>query len=128
MSEQSDIVDWVTDHVPTIEGRIYPIVLPASGSFPAATYLRASDFEDPTQDGPGMVEPTYRFQIWTETYIELDPIVREFRDAFNGRHDGPFRSSLITATAPEQRDKATGRYWRIVEVQGWQPALQAVGS
>lgn len=127
MSEQSDIVDWVTTYVPSIAGRIYPIDLPAAPVLPSATYQLVSANEEPDQDGAGMIENRYRFKVWAEKYIELDPVIREFREAFNARHDGPFRGSL-TEGSFEDRDRQTRRYWRIVDVLGWQPASLGLGS
>jgi len=128
MSEAGDIVDWVVSEVPGLGGRIYPLVLPTTPLLPAATYQLVSEGQDPTQDGPGLAEPRYRFKVWTESYAQLDPVVRQIKAAFNARKDGPFRSSLVDNGGPEDRDVKTGRYWRVVDVLGWQSSVPAVGS
>lgn len=129
MSEAGDIVDWVTANVPALNGRIYPLVLPSGGpTLPAATYQLVSEPQDPVQDGPGMAEPRYRFKVWATAYAQLEPVVLQLKAAFNARHDGPFRSSLVDNGGPEDRDDKTGRYWRVVDVLGWQPAVPVAGS
>lgn len=129
MSEAGDIVDWVVSNVPTLGGRIYPLVLPSGGpAKPSATYQLVSEDQEPTQDGPGLALPRYRFKVWTDTYAQLDPVVRELKAAFNARHDGPFRSSLVDNGGPEDRDQKTGRYWRVVDVLGWQSSVPVSGS
>lgn len=127
MSEAEDIVEWVSDQVPEVEGRIYPLVLPVTPVLPAVTYQLVSEPQDPIQDGPGLAEPRYRFKVWAETYIELDAVVRSLKVAFNARRDGPFQSSLVDGSF-EDRDQATRRWWRTVDVLGWQPADLGLGS
>lgn len=121
MSEAADIVDWVTAQVPGLHGRVYPVVLPTSPKFPAATYQLVSEDQEATQDGPGMAQPRYRFKVWAESYAQLDPITLALKAAFNARRDTPFQSSFVDGSV-EDRDFQTGRYWRVVDVLGWQPA------
>lgn len=124
MSEAGDIVAWVTNEVAAIDGRIHPIILPDTPTLPAITYQLVSEPQDPTQDGPGMAEPRYRFKVWASSYVELGTVVAELKAAFNGRHDGPFRSSFVEASV-EDFDRGTKRFWRVVDVVGWQPAVPA---
>lgn len=119
-----EIVAWIVsddDLADLIDDRIYPLRLPATPTLPAITYQLVSEPQDPVQDGPGMAEPRYRFKVWTDTYIALGLVTDALAVRFNARHDGPFRSSLVDGTF-EDYDIATRRYWRIVDVLGWQPA------
>lgn len=124
MTEAEAIVAWVVaDDVMhgLIGDRIYPIDLPATPVLPAMTYALIYEGQDPVQDGPGIATPRYRFKVWTERYRELDQIVTALKRLFNARTDGPFRSSVVE-NAISDHDRATGRWWHVLDVLGTQPA------
>jgi len=124
MSEASDIVTWVTGDTALgalIGERIYPVVLPATPVLPALTYALVSETQEPIQDGPGLAFPRWRFQVFTERYIDLDAVVLALKAAFNARTDGPFGSSTVE-NAYQDHDVKTGRWRQVVDVLAIQPA------
>lgn len=124
MSTEGQIVTTVVSDATLaalIDTRIYPVKLPATPTLPAMTYQLVSDDPEPIQDGPGMTTTRWRFRIWTKRYGELRPISDALHALFDARHVSPFRSSFADGMF-EDYDTKSDRYWRIVDVLGWQPA------
>lgn len=104
-----------------IDTRIYPVVLPATPVLPAVTYQLVSEPEEATQDGAGMAQARYRFKVWTVSHAELNPIVAAIKVAFTG-HNIAFPRGSLPDNSIEDYDVKTKRWWRVIDVLGWQPA------
>lgn len=124
MTEPEAIVAWLTDDnafFALVGDRVYPIKLPATPTLPAVTYQLVSETYDAIQDGPGLAQPRYRFNVWADHFRELDAIVKAIRRLFNARTDGPFASSVVE-NAYADHDRATNRWRQVIDVLGTQPA------
>lgn len=124
MSEAEDIVAWIADDVALgalVANRVHPFVLPADPKLPAITFQLVSEPHEPTQDGPGLRRPRYRFKVWTATFEEIDAIVVALKARFDTRRDGPFQVSTVETSAGDYELK-TRRWWQVVDVLAWQPA------
>jgi hypothetical protein len=104
-----------------IAGRIFPLVLPSLPQLPALTYQLVSQPTDRTQDRAFYRWPRWRFRIVCDRYFDLDPIAAALSAIFEDPSRSPFRSSWIDGTV-EDREPDTGRFWRLVDVLGFQPA------
>jgi hypothetical protein len=104
-----------------IAGRIFPLVLPSLPQLPALTYQLISQPPYQTQDPTFYRWPRWRFRIVSDRYFDLEPIAAALSAIFEDRARSPFQSSWIDGTT-ESREPDTGRYWRLVDILGFQPA------
>lgn len=124
MSDASEIVTTVTAD-PTlaglIAGRIYPMVLPPQPGLPAVTYQLVSQPGEHTQEGAAYRRPRWRLRIVAERHAELVPIANALAAVLSSPFSSPFRSSWVDGGA-EGWEADTGRYWRLIDIVGFQPA------
>lgn len=132
MSDPEDIYTAVvTDPTLTelIDGRIYPVVLPAttkdpdtgallSPILPAVTYQLVSQPTMTTQDSVEYRSPRWRFRIYSLIYADLIPIAKGLAAIFGDPARTPFPSSRIEypGSRAEDHESDTHRYWRALDV------------
>lgn len=124
MSDAPGIVSAVEVDGPLtglIGSRLYPLVLPAQPDLPAVTYQLVSQPGEHTQEGAAYRHPRWRFRIFSDRHADLEPIAGALAAIFSSPGPTPFRSSWIDGGA-EGWEKDTGRYWRFMDVVGFQPA------
>jgi hypothetical protein len=112
----------------TMEGligdRIYPVVLPPDPTLPAVTYFLVSQPTARTQTDEQYRWPRWRFRIYSLIYADLVPIAVALASLFGDQTKTPFRRSWIEypGSAAEGHETDTHRYWRAVDVVGFQVA------
>lgn len=124
MSDASVIVSTVTTDptlISLIVDRIYPLVLPLQPDLPAVTYQLVSQPGEHTQEGAAYRHPRWRFRIVAERHADLVPIADALAAVFSSPFANPFRSSWVDGGA-EGWEPDTGRYWRLIDIVGFQPA------
>lgn len=124
MSDASAIVATVTDD-PTlaglIDGRIFPMVLPLQPDLPAVTYQLVSQPGEHTQEGAAYRHPRWRLRIVSDRHTDLVTVANALAAVFSSPFSSPFRSSWVDGGA-EGWEADTGRYWRLIDIVGFQPA------
>lgn len=123
MSDAPDIVTVVTEDsalAALIVERIYPEVLPYPALLPALTYQLVSQPPELTQNRSVGRWPRWRFRIWSERHADLVTIANALAAIFDVSPRSPFQTSWIDATT-EGHEMDTGRFWRLVDVVGFQP-------
>lgn len=108
-----------------INGRIYPVVLPPDPTpLPAVTYFLVSQPTQRTQTDEQYRWPRWRFRIYSLVYADLVPIATALAAIFGNQAQTPFLRSWIEypASGSEGHETDTHRYWRVIDVVGFQVA------
>lgn len=103
---------------------IYPVVLPSVPDelpLPAMTYQLWTQPTDVTQEQAQYRYPRWRFRIYSQRYIDLEPIARALAALFGDRTRSPIGASRIEypSGAAEGHETDTNRYWRAIDVVGF---------
>lgn len=84
---EAELRDHLVANVPTVSGRVYPVLLPQSPTYPALTYQLISDPRGHTHDGPdGLVDARYQITTWAprEAYADVKATADAVRIALDG--------------------------------------------
>lgn len=94
--------------------RIYPLLLPETVSFPAATYQTISTVSDYTFDGAsGFTQARIQIDVWATRYLDaksLSEAIRSVLDAFDGTLPDGTKQVFI------MRDNSTDLYENQAEL------------
>jgi hypothetical protein len=84
MTDVTDLV-WFFSNDPGINAligtRLYPLTLPETPTFPAATYFQVSRPHEHTHDGMELTWPKYQFDFYGSTYLECYAVRKAFQNA-----------------------------------------------
>ncbi|MDA8212162.1 MAG: DUF3168 domain-containing protein [Clostridia bacterium] len=65
-----------------VGNRIYPLVLPQKGSYPAITYQKVSGPRlHALQTDPGTAHPRFQISCWAQTYSKAKAVVKQVQAA-----------------------------------------------
>lgn len=68
-----------------IQGRIYPVMVPADGKYPCAVYRRISTGrEQHTLGATGVITPVFEFRFWSYDYDQTKAMFDAFRRIVDG--------------------------------------------
>lgn len=96
------IYQRLSNQIPNLSGRIYPVNAPQTVALPYVVYKRISTLRSPTLSEQGSREVAIQFDIYAKTYPEMRTVRDEVRIAFEDviglyEIDGPFiqRAEII---------------------------------
>ncbi len=68
-----------------VSERVHPVLLPQNSTLPAVTYQLISQDPLHTLDGPvNLNRPRVQFDVWADTYLEMEAVNDALRNALDG--------------------------------------------
>lgn len=68
-----------------VSTRVFPVILPATPTFPAVTYTLLTGDRTHSMDGPsGLASPSFQVDSWASTYSSVKDLASKVRIALDG--------------------------------------------
>jgi hypothetical protein len=102
---ESGIYSRLVAGVPSVSGRVYPMILPQNVVFPCVSYLVISDPGDQDHDGPTLTRSAgYQVSAWARTFTEARTAAAQIRTALEGYRGTMGTVDVATVIADGGRD------------------------